>query len=149
MNEDIEQQVERLLKKTGPVLKRLVEHKAVAPPRVHEAVGKVLDEVFPILTQLSKQQMREVMLELFKSRPMDGSGLIDLILKNNVRLKDATGEGELYGLLRELESAKLIEGEWKEDEKVYKLTKSGRGEVRQVSVKGAEVACWLLTRAGA
>ena len=149
MNDDIEQQVDRLLRQAGPVLKRLEEDKTVAPARVHEAVGKVLNQVFPVLKQLTAKEMREVMLELLKTRPMDASDLIDLIHKNNVRLKDATGEAELFGLLRELENARLIKAESKGDEETFKLTELGRTENQQVSGKAVELGCWLLTRAPA
>jgi len=97
--------------------------------------------------------MRQVILELFKSTPMDGSDLAFMLRKNNVQLQGASGEGELFGLLREMENTKVIAGEWKDGDerrkKVYKLTDLGRAEISPVTSKEAELAQWLLSRAAA
>ena len=105
------------------------------------------------LREIPARQMRQVILELFKSTPMDGSDLAFMLRKNNVQLQGASGEGELFGLLREMENTKVIAGEWKDGDerrkKVYKLTDLGRAEISPVTSKEAELAQWLLSRAAA
>jgi DNA-binding PadR family transcriptional regulator len=91
--------------------------------------------------------MREVVIEMLKSRPMDGSDLFDLLRKSNVKLKGASGEGEIFGLLRELEKEQLIEEEEKNDGRErYRLTSLGRTEGKRSSRKAVDLGRWLLGR---
>ena len=82
---------------------------------------------------------------------MDGTDLAAMLRKNNVKLKDATGEGEIYGLLQQLENAKAIESEWKDgierQKKIYKLTVSGRAELQRSSSEESALAHAMLARA--
>jgi DNA-binding PadR family transcriptional regulator len=74
-----------------------------------------------------------------------------MIRDGNLRLKGATGEGELFGLLWKLEDAQVIQAEWKEGKdrrrRIYKLTDFGRKRSELVSKTAAELACFLLERA--
>jgi DNA-binding PadR family transcriptional regulator len=144
---------ERFLSESAPDLKELLEQESELSPERVAKLKTMMEAHRAFLRELSKAQMRQVILELFKACPLDGTHLVAMLRKNNVQLKDASGEGEFFGLLREMENTKVIAGEWKDGDerrkKVYKLTDLGRAEISPVTSKEAELAQWLLSRASA
>ena len=146
-----DQAFEKMIEGIAPDLKAMRTNNPSVTPATVEKLLKELDEIHPFLRVLTKVQMRKLCLELFKERPMDGTDLAALLRKNNVKLKDATGEGEIYGLLQQLENAKAIESEWKDgierQKKIYKLTVSGRAELQRSSSEESALAHAMLARA--
>lgn len=142
---------ERFLHESAPALKKLIDN----PPDMSlERIGKLkqkLESHHPFLRILTKSQMRKLCLELFKERPMDGTDLAAMLRKNNVKLKGTTGEGEIYGLLQQLENAKAIESEWKDgiarQKRIYKLTDAGRAELQRLAGEESALAQAMLARA--
>jgi hypothetical protein len=138
-----DEEFDQLLEEAKPDLRAMRRNSPpITPERIQELKNK-LEKIHPFLRILTKQQMREYILEIFNKRQMDGTELAAFLRKYNVRLKNATGEGELYGLLRELENSKLIEAEWKDGvnrrKKIYKLTDLCHAQRRPVSSEVAEL----------
>jgi hypothetical protein len=139
-----------LLKSQVPILMRMRAHPQELSSAELASIKEELEKIHPFLRVLTKLQMLQVMLQIFKTRPMDFPDLAEMLRKNNVRLKDASGEVELLALLWELENSKLVQGEWKEGEnsrkRVYQLTDLGRAEIQPATSKEAELVRWLLAR---
>jgi DNA-binding PadR family transcriptional regulator len=146
MSDDQEQQVEQLLRRTKPTLSDLGRQEGVAPARVHEAIGKVLDEVLPIAKELTGKEMEALLLKLLGAQSMTGFEVASRLEKANVRLKEG-GEGVLYGLFGKLESAGCVEGEWSERGdrmvKIYRVTEKGRKSLSTVKVEAARLSAWF------
>ena len=140
------EEFERMLAGAGPHLARIMDDKPDLSPERINALTETLNTIQPFLRELPVEQMRTLILNVLSEHPMDGSALIDLIHKNNFRLKGATGEGELFGLLYELERMQMIQVTLKSGEEIFSLTELGRAENERISSEAVELGSSVLRR---
>jgi DNA-binding PadR family transcriptional regulator len=150
-NDDMsDEQLDQLLKTLGPALSDVNAEPIAPSAKATQALNQVLARRASAsresLVELTAVQMKEMILCLFQRHPMDGPELSSRLQNANIRLRDA-GEGELYGLLKEMKDSGLIDFEWKDGvtrrKKVYSLTDSGRSQLKNVRVEEAQMSHWL------
>jgi DNA-binding PadR family transcriptional regulator len=145
------EEFEAMVRKAAPSLKHLVDKPPDVSPENISELKKKLERIHPFLRLFTPDQMREVILRLLEKLPMDGVEITSRLRQANMRLKDA-GDGEIYGLLRELENSGKVTAEMKESSnrmrRVYRITEMGRVALKQSTTQEVEVNNWveLLTR---
>jgi DNA-binding PadR family transcriptional regulator len=74
----------------------------------------------------------------------DAADLFRRLSKAGFKLERSSGEGVLFGVLAELESAGLIVGDWREsgprDVKYYRVTREGEAKLQ---IADEQIAVWI------
>lgn len=137
--------MEELLQQTGPVLARLNPQPVEMPARVRSALHLVLDRKFPLTSELTQKEMETLLLKVLAEKPMDGFELIRGLEKARIQHKDG-GEGVIYGLLANLESAGHLEARWRESGnrmiKLYHVTDQGAGLLEPGRAAHPQLSAW-------
>ena len=142
MDSDEQQRLEQRLKKIAPLLKEMGGPGIQVPPALTAAVRKAFDEKFAG-KELTRAQMRGLMLAVLNEQSSDAADLFRRLSKAGFKLAGASGEGVLFGVLAELESTRLIAGDWREsgsrDVKYYHVTKEGESKLQ---VADEQITAW-------
>ena len=140
--EDKSEKLEQLLKQAGPHIQRIQPGPVPVPDRVRKALHAVLDRKFPVVAELTAQEMEVVLLKVLAKRPMDGFELARALEKANLKLKEG-GEGVIYGLLAHLESEGCLEARWSEGMvKTYHLSERGSGRLQTSRATASQMSVW-------
>ena len=141
-----QEEFDKRFEEAAPLLKAMRVKPTPLPPEKRAQLIRALDAISPLHREISRDQMRKMLLALLCKQSTHGITLADQLAAANFSLKGA-GEGAIYGILNELEEAGLIAAEWSERgprmAKLYRATDQGRRRTEEQTQSSPELETWV------